>query len=353
MNRLLLAGLTAGAMSLATLAGGPLPAIAHSAQQAHHAVATAAAVPALVGDSLAHRTPFSPNGQIVFERGSQIPDEAVLAVVNPDGSGLRNVSPLEPYSHPHWSPDGTRLAAVPFPENVLATIFNVDTGTITNLPNTYPMNMGCAVWSPDGTRLACASSHTDGSPESAGMYTVRASDGLGLSRVTTIPGGEDEPASYSPNGKLIEFARFIDDSMVGLFIVKLDGSGLKQITPDGALVDGDRFGDWSPQGNNIVFAQHNNPDVRNSIWVVHADGSGMREIHFDVPDLCGGVRALPLSRGCFDATWSPDGKKIAFIVNQPGGDGESVYTANVDGTDVQLVSRSDAEYTDWGTHPLN
>jgi Tol biopolymer transport system component len=160
------------------------------------AVALAAALFATVGASPAHAKPWSPgharhgspNGQIAFERYGQIPDESVIAVVHPDGSGLRTVSPLTPFGRPHWSPDGTRIASTPGGDApVEASIFNVDTGRVTTLPNPYGLNMGCTVWSPDGARLACASSHTDGSPGSAGIYTVRASDGRGIRRVTSIP----------------------------------------------------------------------------------------------------------------------------------------------------------------------
>ncbi len=323
-------------------------------------VAAAAALLATLGAAPAHARPsspthprpWSPNGQIAFERSGQIPDESVVAVVNPDGSGLRTVSPLAPFGRPHWSPDGTRIAFVPSDDSpVVADILDVDKGKLTVLPNSYGINLGCAVWSPDGARLACSSSHTEGAPDSAGMYTVRASDGRGLRRVTSVPGGEDEPGSYSPNGQRLEFARFVDESPVGLFVVKLNGTGLKQITPPGALIDGDRYGDWSPRGNNIIFAQHANADVRNSIWVVHADGRGLHQIRLDSPVRCGGSFADPLSYGCFDPTWSPDGKKIAFIVNQPGGEGESVYTANADGTHVRQLTHDESEYTDWGTHP--
>jgi Tol biopolymer transport system component len=262
------------------------------------------------------------------------------------------VSPLAPFGRPHWSPDGTRIAFVQNDDApVEARILNVDTGRVKVLPNTYGINLGCTVWSPDGARLACSSSYTEGSPETAGIYTVRASDGRGIRTVTSIPGGEDEPGSYSPNGERLEFVRVLNDSAVGLFVVKLNGTGLTRITPPGALIDGDRFGDWSPRGNNIMFAQHGNADLRNSIWIVHADGRRLRQIHLDSPVQCGGAFAESLSSGCFDPTWSPDGKKIAFIVNQPGGDGESVYTANADGTHMRRLTHEESEYTDWGTHP--
>lgn len=324
MRRTILVGVAAGGLALAALAGGPSPAGAN---------------------------PTHPNGQITYERGGQIPDEAVVAVVNPDGSGLRNVSPLTPFGLPHWSPDGTRIVAVSDVPGIVATIFNVDTGSVTTVPNYLPINLGCSVWSPDGLRLACTSSYNEVGPGFDGLYTVRASDGGGLTRVTSSSGGEDDPGSYSPNGKRIEFARFNDDGPVGLFVINANGTGLKQITPAGLEVGGDRFGDWSSKGNEIVFAARTNADNRFSIWVVHADGSGLRQIQFDTAIPCGGLRADPASRGCFDATWSPDGKQIAFIVNEPSGEGESLYTANIDGTNLTQLTHGDSENPDWGTRP--
>lgn len=50
---------------------------------------------------------------------------------------------------------------------------------------------------------------------------------------------------------------------------------LWRIAPAGLLSS---LGDWSPQGNEIVFSQHVTPDARSSIWVVHSDGSGLHEI---------------------------------------------------------------------------
>jgi len=93
--------------------------------------------------------------------------------------------------------------------------------------------------------------------------------------------------------------------------------------------------------------------VRNSIWVVHSDGSGLHEIHFDTPKPCGGARVDPDTRGCFDPTWSPDGKQIAFIVLDPSGEGESLYTANIDGTGLTQITHGSSENPDWGTHPLS
>ena len=55
--------------------------------------------------------------------------------------------------------------------------------------------------------------------------------------------------------------------------------------------------------------RHVTADVRGSIWVIHADGSGLREIHVQgLP--CGGSQFDPNGFGCHGVHWSPDGGKI-------------------------------------------
>jgi len=54
-------------------------------------------------------------------------------------------------------------------------------------------------------------------------------------------------------------------------------------------------GSWSPTGNKILFVARPTPDSRRAIWVVNADGSGLREL--PIPD-CGGLFADPTSIGC-------------------------------------------------------
>jgi Tol biopolymer transport system component len=143
----------------------------------------------------------------------------------------------------------------------------------------------------------------------------------------------------------------VDGRSLGLFVVNINGTGLKQITPAG--LDFSSKGSWSPQGNEIVFSYHVTPDVHSSIWVVHANGTGLHEIHVQPASACGGANADPDALGCNSPVWSPDGTKIAFVRSHFNDVDREVYTVNVDGTGLTQVTHAPGvDNVDWGTHPL-
>jgi Tol biopolymer transport system component len=187
-------------------------------------------------------------------------------------------------------------------------------------------------------------------------YTIRTADGGGLTRVTSNPGGVDIPGDYAPNGKRLVFARVdhpTDPAALGLYVVKVGHNRLRQITPPGTLV-GESGGDWSPQGNEIVFSQRVTPDALSSIWAVHADGTGLHEVPVQAQPACGGASSDPSSQGCFEPRWSPDGKKIVFARGTSAGQDSNICTVNADGTDLTQVTHGGTDQSpDWGTHPLS
>jgi Tol biopolymer transport system component len=295
--------------------------------------------------------PPQANGKIVFARFDPLLEDTVIYTVNPDGSHERQVLPL-PLQCPRWTPDGSRITTCGAGElHGATTIINPDDGSYRVVPMPDPDNLftACPVMSPDGTRLACESfGETD--PSLNGLYTIRSSDGGGLTRMTSNPGGDDLPGDYSPNGKRFVFARFDENEQpVGLHVVKTDDQRVRQITPPGTIVTS--AGDWSSQGNSIVFSRRVSADRRQSLWAVQSDGSGLREIRLE-GQACGEPISDPTSASCFNPRWSPDGTKIVFDIFS-NATGENVYTANVDGTGLKQVTHGgDDESPDWGRHPL-
>jgi Tol biopolymer transport system component len=296
--------------------------------------------------------PRGVNGQIVFARYDPALDDTVFYTINPDGTHEHQVVPFA-LECPHWSPDGTRLASCGGPGGGSTAIVDPDTGSYRELPMPDPdLLTFCYVWSPDAKRLACES-FSDSDPNRNGIYTVRTSDGQDLTRMTSNPSGDDVPMAYSPNGKRLVLARYDQNgNSVGLFVVKTDGTSLRQIAPAGVTCCD---GGWSPQGNNIVFSRHVTPDVHSSMWIVHFDGTGLREIPAQPAYGCGGPNSDPNAAGCFDPRWSPDGSQIVFG-NGTEDLGRNIYTVKPDGTGLVQVTRGDAtqsnEAPDWGTHPL-
>jgi Tol biopolymer transport system component len=291
--------------------------------------------------------PPGANGQITFARFNPDLGDTQVYVVNPDGTGQRLVqAPTATAEGPTWFPDGAHIAACcVFPAGG-SRIINPDDGTFRDIDGQYPgLFNPCTNPSPDGALLLCETFSEDGSQN--GIHTIRTSDGGGLTPITSVPGGDDIPGDWSPNGKRIVFLRTTVDA---LFVVNTNGTGLKQITPAG--LDFSSFGSWSPQGNEIVFSQHVTPDVHSSIWVVHTDGTGLHEINVQPASACGGANADPTAKGCNEPTWSPDGRKIAFVRSFHNDVDGEIYTVNADGTGLtQLTNAPGSGSPDWGTHP--
>ena len=205
----------------------------------------------------------------------------------------------------------------------------------------------CLQWSPDGKRLACGGF---GEPDSSrnGIYTIRSSDGGGLTRMTSNPGGEDMPGDYSPNGKRFVFARFDQNG---------DPVGSRRQDRRQPPATDHSFGDdrrlrrrLVAAGNAIVFARRVRADMRNSLWVVQSDERAARDSAPSATWLRGPI-SYPTSRGCIHPRWSPDGKKIIFTETATG-EVENVYTVNADGTGLTQITHGGAAdgTPDWGTH---
>jgi Tol biopolymer transport system component len=302
------------------------------------AAATFASTPVLAKVS-------GPNGRIAFFRVDPH-GTSHSYTANPDGSAERLLFGAADNEHPHWSPNGSEIAIEVDSLGGSAVIVNPDTGSYRVLarPDATP-NLGCFVWSPDGSRLACASLD-NADPSRDGIYTVRSSDGGGLTKVTSSVG---IPGDYSPDGKRLSFVGLDGDGQLRIFVLKLNGGGPVAITPQGMPLNDEDGGSWSPSGNLIVFPARPAPDHRKAIWVVGADGSGLHEVPIAG---CGGAFADPTSIGCDDPVWSPDGTRIAFTRFSSKTVQKNIYSVNADGSGlVKITSNGLQDFgPDWGPH---
>lgn len=117
---------------------------------------------------------------------------------------------------------------------------------------------------------------------------------------------------------------------VHLFVAKLDGSEVRQITSGPRE---DRTPKWSPDGRSIVFA--GNLDGNEDVWIVDADGRNARNVSRNLAS-----DSHP--------SWSPDGKRIVFCSTRGDGENDDVYIVNVDGSGLVRLTDNGL---DWDTFP--
>jgi TolB protein len=346
------------------------------------------------------------NGQILFARFDPTIEDDHLFTANPDGSHEVQLPPLSAGGEcGSWSPDGTKVLentvnpdGIPRPATV-----NPDGSGFKLLDNPDPgLFLGCGNWSPDMARI---SSEGFGVVDQGrnGIYTMRSSDGGGLFRVTTNPGGDDNPWGYSPDGSKILFNRIAAGCLGAacdngdLFVVNINGTGLKQLNPPGLRIRCCNAS-WSPDGARVVFAavfkSSTGSGSQSALFIVNADGTGVHQLTPDglgaggpewSPDgrliafnnlvQPGGANSYlqiyvvhPNGSGLkritnptngdlsFGPVWSPDSTKLLFsrIHGTQGSYQEDLWIANADGTGLTQVTNTPGfeEAAGWGTHPL-
>ncbi len=274
---------------------------------------------------------------IVFERvvpgaGAEGRD---LYTVGPDGGEPRFLR--SPGGNPHWSPDGSVLAFLaclnPPDCTTGLALLERSTGDVHGFPMPDPdLFTPCTNWAPSGTELACEGS-SESDPTRNGVYTIRASDGKGLTRITRNPGGIDHPLAYSPDGSQLLLDR-TDPSRAGsanhaLFITPISGGQPHRITPWGYTDD---YANWSPDGRTIVFG------TSGSLYRVSPEGQGLAQITLEMPDGSSAETA-------FDVGFSPDGQRIVFSLGSPA---PGIYIARLDGSDVERLTTGQDHHANWG-----
>jgi TolB protein len=307
-----------------------------------------------ISAGVAAAKPPGTNGMLTFSRVNPGLGDTQVYVVNPDGSHEKLVQgPTDVGEVPRWFPDGAHIATCCDSPGGGSRIINPDDKSFRDIDGQFPgLFNPCGSPSPDGTLLLCETFSDDGSEN--GIHTIRSSDGGGLTQITSNPGGDDVPGSWSPNGNRIVFQRFAPDTFEpeGVFVVNANGTGLKRILPPTIQANCCTF-NWSPQGNEIAFSRHATPDVHSSLWVMHSDGSGLHPIPVPASSGCGGANADPAAIGCLEPAWSPDGTKIAFAGGLDLDSDGQIYVVNTDGTGLtQITHTGGSQSPDWGTHPL-
>ena len=210
---------------------------------------------------------------------------------------------------------------------------NIDGSGVTRLTSD-PGIEGQPAWSPDGTKIAYQGSII----EQSDIFVVDATGGTPVDVTSTS--ANEASASWSPDGTQLVFMSDRDGNEE-VYRQNADGTGPATRLTNNPARDADP--DWSPDGQKIAFfSDRPGSSCCGTVWTINAtDGSG----------------ATNLTNGpIFDAdpSWSPDGSRIAFV-RDAGGQNFEVWTALADGTDqVDLTPIGGRNsFPDWGPTPSN
>jgi dipeptidyl aminopeptidase/acylaminoacyl peptidase len=272
-----------------------------------------------------------PRGTIIFGQGNPGP----IFAIAPDGTHQREIHAAS--CCPRMSPDGSRMVVTDFGtgEPKAATLrLDGSAYTVLHVPDPTLLLTDPWAFSPDGATIAGEGGNgADNAGPQEGIYTFRLPLGAGLARVDASPGLREFPIAFSPDGSKILFVRQLQhgqpfDGPETLFVVKTDGTGLVQLNPPGTtsgLIDGPLISTatWSPDGREVAFiaAEGSFWTSDRAVFVVESSGANPRRI-------------TPWGN-TYGAMWSPNGKWIAFASDTGGTD---LFVVHPDGTGLKALT---------------
>ncbi len=306
---------------------------------------------------------WSPDGKHIAFVGGLLRDDPQLYVMNPDGSGMRQLTnqpkgtsqiqwlsdgqtlsysipgvwstftvtldgtqtainlPLVPRNGIFWSwsPDGTKLLYSPpifdDPPNLDIYSANRDGSQNTRLTDDPGSESGAA-WSPDGQQIAYL--------HSGYVYVMRA-DGSDKTQLT-LGGG---PLAWSPDSQWIGFFSFQDARRGAFAIIRPDGADEKLLTTDSLYLDAFK---WLPDGRHIAYVSLDRPDYL--VKIIDIDTLAVEtQMKLDDP-----FSSLP--------SWSPDGSLEVFskLDRSHPNAVEEIYVMNRDGAGLVRLTDNPGKY---------
>ena len=297
---------------------------------------------------------------------------AQIVSANPDGSQLLKVTGLAAGQFdidPVFSPDGSQIAFHrEHPESEVFEVGLIDADG----ENEEILDLGCTDpcfgdlmpgWLPEGNGITYTPviGPFEGPNESAAQAVLHTADTDGSDVERLSPAGidgvfEDYHARYSRDGNYLVFVRIRNDDLaVGIFRMNADGTDVRRLTPwrlDADLSDLS-LAAAGPTKNRVVFETYGMGAPRGKNANIATVPATCR-----TPARCAKRIRYVTDHGngpaeSFNPSWSPNGKRIAFVrfrdrgSQPPVGD---IHTIRFDGKRERIVStapRFDFR-PDWG-----
>jgi Tol biopolymer transport system component len=308
-----------------------------------------ASVALLASGGIAQAAFPGPNGRVAFVDFGR--DPSPIYTVNPDGSGLDQLTSGVSTGFPSWSPNSKHIAFTRFSDSGAKTWIMDADGRHKREVKGGREGFGefTPKYTPDGRHIVY--SRCIPTFEGCSIWKMR-TDGKHRHALTPLapPRNEtfDVNPTVSPDGQHIAFGRESGGGYVSRVIVmNSDGSDPHPIT-DPALEAGTP--DWSPDGERIVF---NSRDVAllgpigSSVYTIKPDGSDLDRV---TPD------RYPFSD--LMAAYAPEGDRLAFgsTRNYPDDCCLDLFTIDPDGGGEEPLDlgldAAFAAFPSWGSAPL-
>jgi dipeptidyl aminopeptidase/acylaminoacyl peptidase len=271
------------------------------------------------------------NGKIVFETNRDGNEE--IYTMNADDSNRVDLTrnPAND-ADPRWSADGGRIVfASNRSGNHQIYTMNADGSGVTRV--THDSNDDRRpTWTADGHIL-----FQNGSFPNRAIFRIDA-DGNGLQQLTPVS-SDNATVAAAPRGGRIAFSSTRGDGTQRLYTANADGSAARLVLPSPPGPEtADVEADWSPRGNQLLFDRFTfGSPLTSDLYVVRTDGSGLRQLT-NTPN-----------RLDLQPAWSPDGTKITFFgitaIGTPD-EHDAVYTMNSDGSGLTEISTPRVPYLD-------
>ena len=241
-------------------------------------------------------------------------------------------------SYPAWHPDGQTISFL-YEGDLWVTDLNGSNRQ--NLTNGR-INLNSCVptsWSPDGRQIA----YWGNSDQGYGVYAMGTNGGN--EQIVEAGWTRDGRVSWSPDGTSIAYSemRQLDPPFKrfgsDIFVVNANGSTRVNLTVNPAPMN--ISASWSPDGKKIAYVASPKPFLwlpPHNSHVMNADGTNP-------------VMLTQEERWAYEwnPTWSPDSRKIAFARQTPDGF-KDIFTMNADGSDLRNITqthRVEEEYPAW------
>ena len=274
---------------------------------------------------------WSPGGQFIayISDPPYTPDspmEQAVHIVGEDGSQLSRFSKnLEVmWERPVWSPGGKKLsfaAKDPLKYDLginlyVVVVENENVRELTALPGD---ELG-ARWSPDGTQLAFVWFPQGFRWESSKSAVIRVINGEGRSDVVVEGFAYVGDLTWSPDDTHLAFwgsrsSDCVDGDCTEVYIMDLLNGSVECLTQQyDLIVIGETV--WSPDGGRIAFTAR--ASGASAIYTITPDGQSLSRL------------TAPGASGGDSLVWAPDGKSIAFVYGWEG-DKAHIWFVEIEG----------------------